>query len=76
MERGKAVATILMVRNGRPSQLVLHRVPVAGDFILVPRSKPVRVTAVGLIAGGARDAEVIVEEQTDTLPFAAPTARG
>jgi hypothetical protein len=70
------MANILMVRNGRPSQLVLHRVPVAGDFILMPRARPVRVTAVGLIAGGARDAEVIVEEQTDGLIFSAPSRQG
>ena len=70
------MANILMVRNGLPSKLVLHRVPVAGDFILVPRTRPVRVTAVGLIAGGARDAEVIVEEQTEGLSFSAPTAKG
>ena len=70
------MANILMVRNGLPSKLVLHRVPVAGDFILVPRTRPVRVTAVGLIAGGARDAEVIVEEQTEGLSFSAPAAKG
>lgn len=70
------MATILMVRNGRPSQLVLHRVPVAGDFILMPRTRPVRVTAVGLIAGGKRDAEVIVEEQADSVAFAGDAAKG
>jgi len=68
------MATILMVRDGRPSQLVLDRVPVAGDYILVPRSKPVRVTAVGLIAGGSRAAEVIVEEQAEILHFAGARA--
>lgn len=70
------MANILMVMNGRPSKLVLHRVPVAGDFILMPRARPMRVTAVGLIAGGARDAEVIVEEQTGSLIFSAPADKG
>ncbi len=70
------MANILIVRNGLPSKLVLHRVPVAGDFILMPRARPMRVTAVGLIAGGARDAEVIVEEQTESLSFSPPPAKG